>query len=211
VIQILKTKSERNFMAEDEYDWQGLYEANDMRWDLGEVAPPFIKLMEAGKLPAGKVLIPGCGRGHEVMYLAQNGFDVTGVDFAEGATSYLEKTLKERNLNGRAVNHDFFELDDSHTGFYDFVLEHTFFCAINPSLRSDYSQTVARILKPGGKLIGLFYNTGEESGPPHNTTREDIESIFSESFTIQELGKTPWSIERRSGKEWLAIMGKIDK
>ena len=195
-------------MAEDEYDWQGLYEANDMRWDLGEVAPPFIKLLEAGKLPVGKVLIPGCGRGHEVMYLAQNGFDVTGVDFAKGATSYLEKTLKECNLNGRVVHQDFFKLDVSHNGVYDLVLEQTFFCAINPSLRPDYCKTVARILKPGGKLIGLFYNTGEEGGPPHNTTREDIESIFSETFTIQELEKTTWSIERRSGKELLTILEK---
>jgi SAM-dependent methyltransferase len=195
-------------MAEDEYDWQGLYEANDMRWDLGEVAPPFIKLWEAGKLPVGKVLIPGCGRGHEVMFLAENGFDVTGVDFAEGATSYLEKTLMERNLNGRVVHQDFFKLDETHTGVYDLVLEQTFFCAINPSLRSDYCNTVARILKPGGKLIGLFYNTGEEGGPPHNTTREDVEKVFSESFAIHKLEITTWSIERRSGKELLTILEK---
>ncbi|MGV7222326.1 MAG: methyltransferase domain-containing protein [Nitrospinales bacterium] len=196
-------------MAEDEYDWQGLYEANDMRWDLGEVAPPFKKLLEAGKLPVGKVLIPGCGRGHEVMYLAQNGFDVTGVDFAEGATSYLEKSLKERNLKGRVVHQNFFTLDDRHTGVYDLVLEQTFFCAINPSLRPDYCQTVGRLLKPGGKLIGLFYNTGEEGGPPYNTTREEIESTFSKTFTILALEKTTLSIEKRMGKEWLVIMQKL--
>jgi len=196
-------------MAENQYDWQSLYEANDMRWDLGEVAPPFIKLWDAGKLPVGKVLIPGCGRGHEVMFLAEKGFDVTGVDFAVGATSYLVKTLKERNLTGRVLHQDFFALDDLHTEFYDLVLEQTFFCAIPPIQRPEYCKTVARILKPGGKLIGLFYNTGEEGGPPHNTTLEDIETIFSKTFTIQELEITNWSVERRRGKELLTVMEKI--
>ena len=66
-------------------DWQRHYEANDMGWDLGQVAPPFVKLWEDKKLPLGKVLIPGCGRGHDVLFLAGNGFEVTAVDFSEGA------------------------------------------------------------------------------------------------------------------------------
>ncbi len=55
-------------------DWQCHYEENDLGWDLGQVAPPFVKLWEDEKLPSGKVLIPGCGRGHEVVFLAENGF-----------------------------------------------------------------------------------------------------------------------------------------
>lgn len=196
-------------MDDQAYDWQGLYEANDMRWDLGEVAPPFIRLWEEGKLPVGKTLIPGCGRGHEVVFLAKNGFDVTGVDSAEGAADYLRNALRERNLAGRVLLQDFFSLDDSHHGVYDLVIEQTFFCAIAPRQRLDYCQTIARILKPGGMLAGLFYNTGEEGGPPYNTTREDIEKTFSKTFAIQRLDKTPWSIEKRKGKEWLAIMKKL--
>ncbi len=189
-------------------DWQNHYESNDLGWDLGEVAAPFTKLWEEGKLPLGKVLVPGCGRGHEVVFLTGKGFEVTGVDFSKGAVTYLKNELRVRNLAGRILCQDFFMLDKSHDGGYDLVLEQTFFCAIPPRQRTDYVLNVSRILKPGGMLVGLFYNTGKEGGPPYNTTREDIETYFSKNFDIEELGKTPLSAEQRRDKEWLVILKK---
>jgi len=200
-------------MNEKEYskeDWQGHYESNDLGWDLGEVAPPFVQLWQEEKLPVGKVLVPGCGRGHEVVFLAENGFEVTAIDFSEGAITHLENALKERNLKGRVLHQDFFSLDDSHDGVYDLVLEQTFFCAIAPRQRQDYALNVARILKPGGMLVGLFYHTDKEGGPPYNTTREDIESSFSKNFEIQQLDKTSLSAEQRKDKEWLGILKRKD-
>ena len=198
-------------MTEKEYgreDWQGHYESNDLGWDLGEVAPPFVKLWEEGKLPVGKALVPGCGRGHEVVFLAENGFEVTAIDFSTGAVTYLEGALKEKGLKGRVLHQDFFGLDNSHEGVYDLVLEQTFFCAISPGKRQDYVQNVTRLLKPEGMLVGLFYHTDKEGGPPYNTTREDIESHFSNHFEIHQLDKTPLSAEQRKDKEWLGILKK---
>jgi methyl halide transferase len=189
-------------------DWQRHYDENDMGWDLGQVAPPFIRLWEEGQLPLGKVLIPGCGRGHEVLYLAGNGFDVTGVDYSEGAVSHLQNALKERNLKGQILHQDFFSLENSHDGLYDLVIEQTFFCAISPRQRTGYVQNVLRLLKPGGMLVGLFYHTDKEGGPPYNTTREDIESHFLENFEILKLEKEAKSAEQRKDKEWLAILKK---
>ena len=187
-------------MDEKDYkceDWQRHYEENDLGWDLGQVAPPFVKLWQEEKLPLGKVLVPGCGRGHEVVFLAENGFDVTAIDFSSGAVTYLKNALKKRNLEGRILHQDFFSLDESHEGVYDLVLEQTFFCAISPKQRRDYVLNVSRILKPGGILVGLFYHTDEQGGPPYNTTREDIEMHFSKKFEIQELDKTSLSTEQR--------------
>ena len=198
-------------MDEKDYkceDWQRHYEENDLGWDLGQVAPPFVKLWQEEKLPLGKVLVPGCGRGHEVVFLAENGFDVTAIDFSSGAVTYLKNALKKRNLEGRILHQDFFSLDESHEGVYDLVLEQTFFCAISPKQRRDYVLNVSRILKPGGILVGLFYHTDEQGGPPYNTTREDIEIHFSKKFEIQELDKTSLSTEQRKDKEWLGILKK---
>jgi methyl halide transferase len=200
-------------MTEKEYsreDWQGHYESNDLGWDLGHVAPPFAKLWEEEKLPVGKALVPGCGRGHEVIFLAENGFEVTAIDFSKGAVTYLESALDERSLSGRVLHQDFFCLDNSHDGIYDLVLEQTFFCAIAPRQRKDYVLNVMRILKPGGILVGLFYQTDKEGGPPYNTTREDIEVNFAKNFKIQELNKTSLSAEQRKDKEWLGILKKKD-
>ena len=200
-------------MTEKEYsreDWQGHYESDDLGWDLGQVAPPFVKLWKEEKLPVGKALVPGCGRGHEVIFLAENGFEVTAIDFSEGAITYLERALEKRSLKGRVLHQNFFCLDKSHDGVYDLVLEQTFFCAIAPRQRQDYVRNVTRILKPGGMLVGLFYNTDKEGGPPYNTTREDIAVNFAKNFKILELDKTTLSAEQRKDKEWLGIFEKKD-
>jgi cyclopropane fatty-acyl-phospholipid synthase-like methyltransferase len=190
-------------------DWQRHYDEGDLGWDLGQVAPPFIKLFESKTILPGKTLIPGCGRGHEVIYLAENGFEVTAVDYSPGAVNHLKSTVQERNLKCEVLHLDFFGIDSSHNGVYDLLIEQTFFCAISPEQRSSYVSTVARALKKGGMLAGLFYHTGEEEGgPPFNTTREDIKKYFSDSFEIRQLSKAEDSAEQRKNKEWLAILIK---
>lgn len=152
--------------------------------------------------------MPGCGRGHEVIYLAENGFEVTAVDYSSGAVNHLKSTVQERKLKCKVLHMDFFGIDSAHNGVYDLLIEQTFFCAISPEQRPSYVSTVARALKQGGMLAGLFYHTGEEGGPPFNTTREDILKHFSDSFEIQQLSKSEDSAEQRKNKEWLVILVK---
>ncbi|MBC8284326.1 MAG: methyltransferase domain-containing protein [Nitrospinae bacterium] len=189
-------------------DWQRHYDENDLGWDLGQVAPPFVSLLESNTIVPGKTLVPGCGRGHEVVYLAENGFDVTAVDYSTGAVNHLKKTVQQQQLNSQVLHIDFFELDSTHDDVYDLLIEQTFFCAISPEQRPLYVATVARALKKGGMLAGLFYHTGQQDGPPFNTTQEDILKHFSDSFEIRELAQAKNSAEQRKDKEWLAILVK---
>jgi cyclopropane fatty-acyl-phospholipid synthase-like methyltransferase len=189
-------------------DWQRHYDEGDLGWDLGQVAPPFIRLFESNIILPGKTLVPGCGRGHEVIYLTENGFEVTAVDYSSGAVNHLKSTVQERKLKCKVLHMDFFGIDSAHNGVYDLLIEQAFFCAISPEQRPSYVSTVARALKQGGMLAGLFYHTGKEGGPPFNTTREDILKHFSDSFEIQQLSKSEDSAEQRKNKEWLVILVK---
>lgn len=189
-------------------DWQEHYDADDLRWDLGEVSPPLKQLWSEQKIIPCPVMIPGCGQGHEAVYLADRGFDVTAVDYADGAILRLNRLLDERGLQGRVLQEDFFELGPEHDGAYDLLVEQAFFCAIHPTDRVRYVQTAARILKPGGWITGLFYQTEEEGGPPYNTTEKDIVDYFSPEFSIEYLGKTAHSVESRRDKEWLGLLRK---
>ena len=189
-------------------DWQQHYDEDDLGWDLGQVAPPFVNLFESKTIFPGKTLVPGCGRGHEVIFLAENGFEVTAVDFSLGAINHLQPTIQERKLKCEILHMNFFEMDAVHNEAFDMVIEQTFFCAISPEQRTSYVSTVARALKQGGMLAGLFYHTGEDGGPPYNTTREDIVKHFSDSFEIRQLTKAEDSAEKRKNKEWLVILIK---
>ena len=192
----------------EQADWQKHYNDNDLAWDLGEVAHPFVRLWEDKVVQPGTLIVPGCGQGHEVIYFAERGFQVTGVDYSLGAEKLLRDSLNNKKLNAQVLHQDFFELDETHTQAYDNMLEQTFFCAIHKDQRPTYVETVSRILKPGGLLFGLFYETGEEGGPPFNTSEADIQNHFSTAFDIERLEKCSFSNEKRKDKEWLAVMRK---
>ena len=189
-------------------DWEHHYKINDLGWDLGVVAPPFVRLWEDRMIVPCKAVVPGCGRGHEAIFLAERGYNVTAVDYTHGAVSHLKQALLQRNIFGEVLCQDFFEINASYNNSFDLLLENTFFCAIDPAMRHKYVLTAGRILKPGALFVGLFYETGKEGGPPFNTRRKDIEDFFSNQFVIEVLNKTPHSAEQRQGKEWLGIFKK---
>ena len=189
--------------------WQAYYNHDDLRWDIGAVSPPLKRLWEEGALNPGRVIIPGCGQGHEVLYCVRQGCEVTGVDYTEGAVGLLRGNLERAGLAARVIQSDFFELDSTHDASYDLMLEQTFFCAIHPRDRERYVETARRILRPGGLLAGVFYETGEAGGPPYNTTQDHIREHFSGSFEIVRLEKCDHSHERRAGREVLAILKKL--
>jgi len=102
----------------------------------------------------------------------------------------------------------------------DIVIEHTFFCAIDPSIRSKYAETMARWLMPGGYLVGNFFVIPEEearerpglsltkegSGPPFGVTASDLEAILSPWFETRVLRQGGSSEEsRRPGLEWVGV------
>ncbi len=192
----------------EQADWQKHYDEQDLSWDLGHVARPFVHLFDEKVIPQGSLIIPGCGQGHEVIFFAERRFQVTGVDYSLGAVELLRRSLKKKGLEAKVLHRNFFDLDDNHNRAYDSLLEQTFFCAIRPDERAAYVDIVSRILKPGGMLAGLFYETGEKGGPPFNTTEDHIRDHFGQVFDIERLEKCTFSDEKRRDKEWLAVMRK---
>ena len=66
-------------------DWQERYDIGKTGWDRGEPNPMLAHWLHSGELQPCQVLVPGCGRGHEVIALAEAKFDVTAIDFADTA------------------------------------------------------------------------------------------------------------------------------
>ena len=188
----------------DKTFWNQRYLDKNTRWDLGHPAPPFVRLVEKGEFgPPGRVLIPGAGRSHEGVYLASRGYDVTCVDFAPQAVSEAKEAARQAGVKITVLEEDFFRLDTRRTGTFDYLVEHTCFCAIDPSLREAYVEKAYELLSPGGLLIGLFYAHGREGGPPWTTTEEEVRTLFKKRFDLLSLGVTDWSVESRKGEELL--------
>jgi methyl halide transferase len=182
----------------DKTFWNNQYDANTTGWDLGEVSPPLKAYIDQLTNKNLKILIPGCGNTYEAEYLLQHGFtDVTVIDIAPTLVANLKEKFAA-NPNIKIILGDFFE----HEGTYDLVLEQTFFCAINPSLRKDYVAKMHELLVAGGKLAGVLFNREfEQQGPPFGGCKCQYEAIFAESFNFKCFEYCNNSFVKRAGTE----------
>jgi methyl halide transferase len=184
--------------------WEDRYREGSDRWDLGQAAPPFMRLLDAGDAPSpGAIAVLGSGKGHDALLFAERGFEVTGFDFAPSAVKYAAKSTQTRGLSAQFLQRDIFELAQEFTHRFDYVLEHTCFCAIDPSQRKAYVEMVRSILKPQGELIALFWAHSRPGGPPYGTAPDEILQYFSPSFDTVVFGLADDSIVSRQNEEYL--------
>ena len=200
--------TEETHTPRDSAYWQAIYDDGDIGWDKGVPAPPFVRLLGESTFPEGsRFLVPGCGLGHEVLFLASLGYPVTAVDFAAGAVEGLKARVGDLPVD--VLQRDIFSLAEDHESAFDVVLEHTCFCAIPIEMRPRYAKVMHSVLKTSGRLVGLFYETDVEDGPPFKTTKADVEKHFSPYFEITRVERPHDSFEERQGKEWLAEMKRV--
>lgn len=192
-------------------NWNQRYELGDTPWEKGCAAPPLLEVL--GKLEAsiwgkGRVLVPGCGTGHDARAISERGINALGVDLAPIAVALAKK----HPLAGNET----FELGDfldpvwQKGKSFSAIWEHTCFCAIDPSLRAEYAAACAKLIEPGGHLIGVFFLTPhdpgeEEIGPPFKTSISEIDLWFNPEFERIESWVPENCYPGREGREWIAI------
>lgn len=180
-------------------DWEARYQAGDTPWDKGAPSPGLVDfLQDHPDLPRGAVCVPGCGTGHDIIVWARAGFVVTGYDLAPSGVAAAEKNIKQAGVTAAVLKGDF--LRDPPPGDYDWLFEHTLFCAIDPALRPDYVAAVSRWLKPRGEYLAVNYLITDEDGPPYPTTREEQWLRFSPGFELIKEW-VPRSYPNRTGLE----------
>lgn len=182
--------------------WEEKYRLGEAGWDKGECAPPIRRMLRSLPWPKGaRLAVVGAGLGHEAFEAASLGFSVTAIDFAPSAIRGMEKRARETGLPIELWERDLFSLQEASAGRFDAVLEHTCFCAIEPSRRREYAQGVRALLVPGGKLFGLFYAHGRPGGPPFDVQEPELRELFSSDFVIETLRWAPDSFSARMQQE----------
>jgi len=182
--------------------WEACYETDNDGWDLGGPTPFFQRL--ASEIPKGKICVIGCGRGYDAVTFAEEGFDVTAIDFAEPAVLEARERARKDNVSLRVLRENIFDLPEELHGIFDYVLEYTCFCAISPERRFEYDRVVWQLLKPGGQLLGLFLPLDkevDEGGPPWGVDIMDLHKLFGLHWDLEDEEMPPESIERRANRE----------
>lgn len=189
--------------------WDERYLNNQKGWDVGEITTPIKQFVDGVENREMAILIPGCGNAYEAEYLLKKGFNnitlldispVLGADIVKKFGQYIGSSLK-------VVCADFFEFE----GAYDLILEQTFFCAIDPSMRRKYVDKVVELLNPSGKLAGVLFNMEfDMQGPPFGGNREEYLTLFEKKLVIEKMELCYNSIKPREDNELFFIATKKD-
>jgi hypothetical protein len=162
--------------------WEQRYQTKDMPWEKGEASPGLVDFLAAHpEMIRGTVCVPGCGTGHDARAWARVGFHAFGFDIS--AEFYVG---------------DF--LHDPPPFRFDWIFEHTLFCAIQPAERVEYVRAVSRWLKPRGQYLAVNYLIPDKDGPPFGTTRAELWRRLSPRFKLLKEW-VPRSWPNRTGLE----------
>jgi thiopurine S-methyltransferase len=182
--------------------WTERYTSGETGWDLGAVSDPLRCYFDQLTDKQLEILIPGGGRSYEAEYLHRLGFGkVHVVDLSgEPMAALLDRCPDFPQAHLHQGN--FFD----HAGRYDRIIEQTFFCALDPQLRTQYVLHMHELLAPGGKLVGvLFDDPLFQDHPPFGGSADEYRRLFGTQFPDLKLEACYNSIKPRAGRElWLS-------
>ena len=161
----------------------------------------------------GSVLVPLCGKTLDMLWLAQQGHEVVGLEMVQQA---VDAFFAENNLEVKRVEHkDFCEFSSPPFAILqgnvfdlpggakqcDAWYDRAAMIAINPSLREDYVNLIRNQTKLGavGLLITFTYPQEQMEGPPFSLTDGDVVSLFSSGFAVELLEKISLEDEKDRG------------
>lgn len=103
----------------------------------------------------------GCGAGNYSVWLAQQGFEVTGIDISPTAIGFARNNAMDKSVECTFIVADVLgDLKDVE-GPFDFALDWELLHHIYPDDRPRYIASVSRLLRPGGRYLSLCFHDND--------------------------------------------------
>lgn len=183
--------------------WHDRWVDNKIGFHLGEVNPYLVKYWPELKLhPGSRVFVPLCGKSLDLLWLAEQGYEVVGIEISPIA---VQAFFKENCLSPKIEQHgafelwqvdnislicgDFFELSPFQLGEIAAVYDRASLIALPVDMRRAYVEHLADLCPPGipRLLITLDYDQSKMHGPPFAVSDEEIQQLYSERDEIIRL------------------------
>lgn len=191
--------------------WSDVYVSEgNPRWNLAEPAEALKDMLPRLKLPKSRILVLGCGEGHDAAFFAQNGHIVTGIDVSPEAIKRAKKNYAQVSSLKFEMK-DIFSLGSEYNERFDYVFEHTCYCAINPVRRQELVKIWNRVLAPGGHLMGVFFGWDKPQGPPFGGSEWELRQRLNKNYEFIFWGRWRHSLPRRQGREFFVFAKKKTK
>lgn len=186
--------------------WQLAYLIGFKPWDSG-VPPPELTAVVDGPeaLAPGRALDLGCGAGTNVVYLAQHGWEATGVDLVGRALHKARQRAAKANVSPRFIEGDVTQLDELGVGSgYGLFLDLGCFHTIPAERRDAYVAGVTAAAAGGATMLLFGFVPGAMRPGPRGVTGDELRLRF-QGWDVVEANRgtdrveTWWYRLRRAG------------
>jgi SAM-dependent methyltransferase len=168
-------------------DWNDRYRDGNLPWDTGRPSLEMQSVLSRNAVQPCRALEVGCGTGPNSVWLANQGFDVTGVDLSPLAVELAQKRAQAAGVNARFVVGDVLDLPDLE-GPFAFFFDRGCYHAVRRSAPQQYALAVARQLVSGARGLVLAGNAREPHDPgPPVVTEQQIRDELGLAFQILDL------------------------
>ena len=168
-------------------DWNDSYRDGNLPWDTGRPSSELQRVFSPNTIQPCRALELGCGTGTNCVWLAQQGFDVTGIDVAPLAVGQAEKRARAAGVEVHFVVADVLHLPEL-GGPFEFFFDRGCYHAVRRNAQEQYAPAVARQLAAGGRGLILAGNAREPHDPgPPVVTEEQIRAELGVAFQILDL------------------------
>jgi SAM-dependent methyltransferase len=141
-------------------------------WDTG-ITPPEVEAFVASR-PPGRALDLGCGTGTNSVYLAQHGWQVTGVDFVSRAITKGREKAKRAGVKVQFLIEDVARLRGV-SGPFDLILDIGCLHSLPQADRTDYRDHITQLLDPHGTFLLYAFVNETDDGP--GLSHQDLQAF----------------------------------
>lgn len=166
----------------------------------------------------GRALVPGCGRGYDVAFLAKPTRHVIGLEYsasaAAAAKDYVTAAVPDMTGHWEIQHGDFF--DPAFPGSsepFDMVYDYTFLCALRPVDRGAWADRMQSLVRPGGLLVTLMFPLRPEPldlavGPPFALSKAVYRELLSvRGFSELSVEDVPAALSPSPDRTGLEALG----
>lgn len=120
-------------------------------WDTG-AREELVSLVESGQIKPGRAIDLGCGTGTNAIYLAQHGFDVTGVDYAKAAIEKAQAHARDAGVQVAFIEDDLTNLQHV-SGTFDFLIDYGVLDDLRLHQREPYLRSMLPLTHSGSHYL----------------------------------------------------------
>jgi SAM-dependent methyltransferase len=188
----------------DAAHWEEQYRSGRAPWDTGRPSGALRRVLARHRVRPYRAVDLGCGTGASAVWLARQGFDVTGVDPSPLPVRRARRRAARAGVAVRFVAGDLTR-PGVMAGPYDFFFDGGCYHAVRLADAGAYLRALERITRPGSLGLVLTGNAAEpeeDDGPPVLEAWQ-IRAELGAVFDIVELHPFRFEALRWGGRRYL--------